>query len=410
MHQQHQPSRAFIIFILGAFDTIAPLTIDMYLPAFSQMADEFGTSTARVSLSLTSYFIGLGVGQIIYGPLLDRFGRHRPLYAGMLIYVLACIGCALSTSVEMLIAFRFVQALGGSVSLVAVRAMVRDYFSVEESAKIFSMLMLILSVSPLLAPSIGGLVTRWLHWEWIFVILAIVVVVILLLTYFFLPEKVGPDSTISLRPGPMLAGFTTILKNNQFTTYTIAAAFSFGGLFIYLAGSTVILLDRFKVTPSFYAILFALQSIGLIVGNHLNIRLLRKFSSRYLFNVAVTLQMSSAALFLVGSYFDWYGVYATIVFFFVLLACLGMTFPNGSASALAPFSTNIGSASALMGFLHIGIGGIVSACVGLFNASDSLPIAIMMFATSFAAWCVLQLGSRGIGRANAQAISPPYAS
>lgn len=405
MSTRSQPSRAFIIFILGAFDTIAPLTIDMYLPAFSQMADEFGTTTARVSLSLTSYFIGLGIGQIFWGPLLDRYGRHRPLYAGMSIYVLACLGCTLSTSVEMLVAFRFVQALGGCVSLVGVRAMVRDHFTVEESPKIFSMLMLILSVSPLLAPSIGGIVTRWLHWEWIFFILAAIVILILALTYFFLPENIKPDPQVSLRAGPMISNFVSIVKNTQFFTYTIASSFSFGGLFVYLAGSTVILLDRFKVSPSFYAILFALQSIGLIVGNKLNIMLLKRYSSTRLFKAAVTLQMSSAALFLIGCYYDWYGIYTTIIFFFILLACLGMTFPNGSAAALVPFSRNIGSASALMGFLNIGIGGAVSACVGLFNASDSLPVAIMMFATSLAAWGALQFGTSLMNRKALEATS-----
>jgi MFS transporter, DHA1 family, multidrug resistance protein len=391
MHQKH-PSRALVIFILGAFDTIAPLTIDMYLAAFSQMAADFNTTTARISLSLTSYFVGLGIGQIFYGPLLDRFGRHRPLYAGMLLYIIACAGCAMSTSVEMLIAFRFVQAIGGSVSLVGVRAMVRDHFTIEESPKIFSMLMLILSVSPLLAPSLGGLIIQWLHWQWIFLILAAIVVIILLVTHLFLPETYRPDPSISLKPGPMIQSFLSIARNTQFMTYTIAASFSLGGLFIYLAGSTVILLGEHNVSPSFYAILFALQSIGLIVGNQLNIILLRRYKSKQLFHFALTIQMLSAAVFLIGAWFGWYGVYSTIMFFFILLACLGMTLPNGSAEGLAPFSKSLGTASALMGFLQTSIGGLVSAMVGGFNASGSLPVALMMFASSFAAWCVLSVG------------------
>jgi DHA1 family bicyclomycin/chloramphenicol resistance-like MFS transporter len=392
--QSRQPSRVLIIFLLGAFDTIAPLTIDMYLPAFSQMAAEFNTTTARISLSLTSYFVGLGIGQIFYGPLLDRFGRHKPLYAGMSLYIIACFGCALSTSVEMLIAFRFLQAMGGSVSLVGVRAMVRDHFTVEESPKIFSMMMLILSVSPLLAPSLGGLIVEWLRWEWIFVILAVIVVIILLVTYLFLPETYVPDASISLKPGPMIRNFISICRNTQFLTYTSAASFSLGGLFIYLAGSTVILLDEFKVSPAFYAILFALQSVGLIVGNQLNIMLLKRYKSRQLFHFALTLQMLSAAVFLAGAWFGWYGVYTTIMFFFILLTCLGMTLPNGSAEGLAPFKKHLGSASALMGFLQTSIGGLVSALVGIFNAQGTLPVAAMMFVSSFAAWVVLQIGRR----------------
>ncbi|MBX2893833.1 MAG: multidrug effflux MFS transporter [Cyclobacteriaceae bacterium] len=387
-----KPSRTFIIFILGAFDTIAPLTIDMYLPAFSQMAADFGTTTARVSLSLTSYFIGLGLGQVVYGPLLDRYGRHKPLYYGMALYVIACVGCAWATSVELFITFRLIQALGCCVSAVGVRAMVRDYFSVEESPKIFSMLMLILSVSPLLAPSLGSVITHQLHWSWVFYILAFIVIIILIITYLFLPEVYKPDPTVSLRIKPMVRTYCEILRNRQFLTYTLASSFAIGGLFVYLAGSTVILLDQFKVTPTFYAILFALQSIGLIVGNNLNIRLLRKVKADKLFKMALTIQMGSALLFLIGAGLNWYGVYATVGFFFVLLTCLGMTFPNSSALALAPFTNNIGSASSLLGCVQIGIGGLISASIGLFNTQTSLLVALMIALSAVAAWITLLIG------------------
>ena len=351
--QSSPPShKRAVVLILGALDTIAPLTIDMYLPAFAGMATDFGTSTARVSLSLTSYFIGLGVGQIIYGPFLDRYGRHNPVYIGMFIYILSCFGCVWSSSVEMLIAFRFMQAMGGAVSAVAVRAMVRDYFTVEESPRIFSMLMLILSVSPLFAPTLGGIITQWLSWQWVFIILAVIVTIILIMMRRFLPVRHVPDPTVSLAIGPMLDTYMKILRNRQFLTFTLASSFALGGLFIYLAGSTVILQERFQVTPQFYAILFALQSIGLIVGNQLNIFLLKRYNSQRLFAAAVTIQLVSALVYFAGSIFDWYGVYSTISFFFVLLLCLGMTFPNGAASALAPFNSNLGSASSLMGFLQ----------------------------------------------------------
>ncbi len=387
-----KPSRTLIIFILGAFDTIAPLTIDMYLPAFSQMAADFGTTTARVSLSLTSYFIGLGLGQVFYGPLLDRYGRHKPLYYGMALYVIACIGCALATSVEMFIAFRLVQALGCCVSAVGVRAMVRDYFSIEESPKIFSMLMLILSVSPLLAPSLGSVITSNLHWSWVFYILAFIVILILIITHLYLPEVYKPDTGVSLKLKPMLRTYGEILRNRKFIVYTLASSFSIGGLFVYLAGSTVILLDQFKVTPAFYAILFALQSVGLIVGNNLNIRFLKKVKASQLFKVALTIQMCSALLFVVGAWLNWYGVYATVGFFFVLLTCLGMTFPNSSALALAPFTNNIGSASSLLGCVQIGIGGLISASIGLFNTQTSLPVALMIALSAVAAWVTLLIG------------------
>jgi DHA1 family bicyclomycin/chloramphenicol resistance-like MFS transporter len=337
----------------------------------------------------------LGIGQIIYGPFLDRYGRHTPVYIGMLVYILACFGCVWSATVESLIAFRFVQALGGAVSAVAVRAMVRDYFTVEESPKIFSMLMLVLSVSPLLAPSLGGIITQHLSWQWVFIMLAIIVVVILLVMRRFLPVRYIPDTTVSLAAGPMIQTYVTILKNRQFLTYTLATSFALGGLFIYLAGSTVILQERFQVSPQFYAILFALQSVGLIVGNQLNIMLLKHYHGQKLFAAALTIQLVSSFLFFTGSMFDWYGVYGTISFFFVLLMCLGMTFPNGGALALAPFSNNLGSASSLMGFVQTMLGGLMSAAVGIFNAHSSLPVAFMLFACALGAWGVLMFGLNG---------------
>jgi DHA1 family bicyclomycin/chloramphenicol resistance-like MFS transporter len=388
------PSRAMILFILGAFDTIAPLTIDMYLPAFSKMALEFGTTEARISLSLTSYFIGLGIGQIFYGPLLDRFGRQRPLTWGMILYVIACVGCIFSTTVEALTAFRFIQALGSCVAAVGVRAMVRDYFPANESAKIYSIMMLILAVSPLLAPSLGSMITNNLDWQWVFVVLAVIVIIIVVLMHVVLPEAHPSDPTISLAVRPMINTFMDILRNNQFTTYTLATSFTLGGLFIYLTGSTVILLGEFKLSGTAYALLFALQSVGLVAGNQFNIFLLKKFPSKSIYFSALTIQMLSGLTFFTFVLMGWNTVPSTIFFFFIQLGCLGMTFPNGSAIAMEPFTKNLGSASALMGFLQISIGGLASAVVGIANVKTSLPIAGLLFLTSAIALIILSVGKR----------------
>jgi DHA1 family bicyclomycin/chloramphenicol resistance-like MFS transporter len=398
--EKKMPSRAMIIFILGAFDTIAPLTIDMYLPAFSKMADQFGTTEARISLSLTSYFIGLGIGQIIYGPLLDRFGRLRPLTWGMGLYVIACVGCIFSTTVEALTTFRFVQALGSCVAAVGVRAMVRDYFPASESAKIYSVMMLILAVSPLLAPSLGSIITNNFDWQWVFVVLAAIVIMLVILMHAVLPEAHPPDPTVSLAVRPMINTFMDILRNNQFTTYTLATSFTFGGLFIYLTGSTVILLGEFNLSGSAYALLFALQSVGLVAGNQLIIYLLKRYSSKSIYFSALTIQMVSGLAFLIFAVLGWNTVPSTIFFFFVQLGCLGMTFPNGSAIALAPFTKNLGSASALMGFLQTSIGGLASAAVGISNVKSSLPIAALLFLSSAIAFVILIVGRRmggGVG-------------
>src|SRR5580658_1006199 len=201
-----QPSqnRVLIILILGALSTISPFAIDMYLPAFPGIAAALHTSTAKVSLSISSYFVGLAVGQLFYGPLLDRFGRKLPLYAGLTLFIVASLLCLCSRTVEWLVAMRFVQALGGCAAQVAAMAMVRDFFPVNETAKIISLLILILGVSPLLAPTVGGFVAAHLGWQWVFIILAAVAFLNLAVSYWYLPEGHAADSGISLRFLPIL--------------------------------------------------------------------------------------------------------------------------------------------------------------------------------------------------------------
>src|SRR6478736_1351581 len=187
-----QKHKNLIILILGSLATVTPFAIDMYLPAFTQISEEFKTTTSEIALSVTSYFIGMAVGQILYGPLLDRFGRKPPLYAGLFVFILASVGCTLAPDVESLIAIRFLQALGGSVAWVAALAMVRDFFPVKESAKIFSLLILVIGVSPLLAPTVGGFISTSWGWHAVFYVLAGITSAILLVTAFFLPEGHQP--------------------------------------------------------------------------------------------------------------------------------------------------------------------------------------------------------------------------
>ncbi|MEO8404456.1 MAG: multidrug effflux MFS transporter [Chitinophagaceae bacterium] len=388
------PGRLFIILLLGSLTTVTPFSIDMYLPAFSQIAKDFHTSTAKVSLSITSYFIGIAIGQLLYGPLLDKFGRKKPLYVGLIIYIAASIGCLQSQSVEVLIAFRFVQALGGCVAMVDAMTMVRDFFPVEESAKIFSLLMLILGLSPLLAPTAGGFIITSLGWHAVFIVLSVIVLIILLLAFFFLPEKHKPDPTVSLRFKPMITTFLEILKTRVFYTYTLAGALSFASLFLYVAGSPVIFLEIFHVKPTVYGGIFAFLSVGFIGSNQLNILLLRKYKSERIFQTALICQFIIAIIFFIGTVKGWYGLGGTIAVLFVLLSCLGFTYPNASAVALTPITKNMGSASALLGFLQIGIAGAASASIGLFNSKSSAPVIGMMVITSFVALVILLVGRR----------------
>jgi DHA1 family bicyclomycin/chloramphenicol resistance-like MFS transporter len=378
-----------IIWILGSLSTVTPFAIDLYLPAFAQIADDFKTNTATISFSVSSYFIGMAIGQILYGPLLDRFGRKRPLYVGLLIFILTSAGCMQAWSVKSLIIFRFFQALSGSVAWVGAVAMVRDFFPVKESARVFSLLFLIIGVSPLLAPTVGGFIVTAFGWQAIFIGLSAITLGILIIVYFFLPEGHQPDPTISLQVRPMLHTFQDIIRNPMFGKYAFAGAFSFSTLFIYVAGSPIIFMEMYHVNPKVYGLIFALLSVGFIGGGQVNIQLTKKFESQKIFHAALVVQVIAGFVFLSGVIGDWLGLYGTIAFFFICLSCIGLINPNGNALALSPFTRTVGSASALLGCIQIGLASLVSFGVGLFNTSDAIPIVALMTITSSIALLII---------------------
>jgi len=388
---------SLIIWILGALATITPFAIDLYLPSFGQIADEFGTTPAKISLSVSSYFIGMAIGQMLYGPLLDRFGRKKPLYAGLVVFMAASIACSLADGTESLIAFRFLQALGGSVAWVAALAMVRDFFPVRDSAKIFSLLFLVIVVSPLLAPTVGGFITTALGWRFIFITLALIAAAIMPIVHFYLPDGQEPDTSVSLRVRPLANTFLGVLVQPQFATFVFSGAFSFSTLFIYVAGSPVIFMEIFKVGPQVYGGIFALLSVGFIGGSQVNIFLTKRIGSDRIFRVALACQLIATFLFLFLALNDWIGLYTCIVMLFVCLTCIGLINPNASALAIAPFTRNIGSASALMAFTQIGISALASAGVGAFNALSIVPMVSLMAITCTAAVIIYWIGQRRLG-------------
>lgn len=381
---------ALLILILGSLEALTPFSIDMYLPAFTEIATDLQTSTAKVSFSISTYFIGFALGQIIYGPLLDYFGRKKPLYVGLIIYILATIGIMNTHSIDMFLALRFLQAIGGCVASVGAMAMVRDFFPVEDSAKVFSLLMLVLSVSPLLAPTIGGFVVAHASWRVIFATLVGLGILNLALSYFVLPEKFVPDrTTTSLNLKAIGRGFKEILQVRQFSTYVLAGSFSFAGLFVYIAGSPAMFMEGFKVSAQVYGIIFAILAVGMIGGGQVNLLLTKKFTSPQIFKSALLFQVVMGLIFLLGVYYNWLTLVPTVIILFLLLTGAGITYPNAAALALAPFEKNAGAASALLGFLQLGIGSVASAGVGLLNVTGSLPTALAMFASSLIGFIIV---------------------
>lgn len=383
-----------IILILGTMTTLVPFSVDSYLPAVPEIANQFGTTSAVMSFSLSTFFVGFAMGQLLYGPLLDRFGRKRPLYYGLTISILSSIACMFSGNEIFFMIFRFTQALGASVATVAAITMVRDFFSHAQSARVFSLLILVIGTSPLLAPSIGGAISTHLGWKWIFVFLAVLALLLMVVIIVFLPVSYNANPEISLKIRHQTMRYISILKKTQFSVFALAGAFSFATLFVYVAGSPIIFIQVFKVNPQVFGVIFAMLSAGFIGGSQLNILFLKKFKSRQIFRVALYTQVITAIIFFVGIINSWYSQTATIIMLFVLLLCLGFTSPNAIALALDPIDGNLGSASALMGTIRIGVAGLASGSIGLFHTTSITPVAIMITCTALIAVLIFIGGTR----------------
>ena len=364
----------------------------MYLPAFPAMATDLHTPVSSIQLSLTSYFIGISVGQLFYGPLLDRYGRRVPLFVGLIGYIIASVACAMSNSIHLLIAMRLLQALGGCVGLVASRALVRDLFPVSETAKIFSLLLLVLAVSPLLAPTVGGYVTVAFGWHSIFIILAVICLIILVTSYYFLPEGRQADVSISLKPKAIISNFIIVFKQPQFFTYALCGSLASAVVYAYIAGSPDVFLDIYKVDPRHYGWIFAFVAVGIIGSSQLNTLLLRWFTSKKLILAGLCWQILIGSLLIMGTYFDWYNVIGVIIMIFLIMCGQGFTIPNSSALAINPFSRLTGTASALLGALQLAMGALASAIVSFTNNNTEFPMLLVMVGCVCASLVLYALG------------------
>lgn len=389
-----KPPRWVLILILGLLSALGPFSIDMYLPGFPTIAADLNTTVDRVSYSLSSFFIGICIGQMICGPLLDRFGRKMPLYVGLVIYILASVGCAYSDSVEALIGFRFLQALGGCVGMVAPGAIVRDSFPVKENAKVFSLLILILGVSPIIAPTVGSFVIAGLGWHAVFILLALLAALLLITVIFLLPETKQADPSMSLMPRPIITNFLFVVKEPQFFTYAFSGAVAAAGLFAYLAGSPFVFMNIYKLSDQEYGLIFGLVAAGLITCSQLNNLLLKRYDSAQIIRTVLAVQTLIGLVLFFSSFLGWHNVYSTIGLIFLFLSCQGFSFPNSSALSLAPFTREAGSASALMGALQMGFGALASALVGFINNGTTLPMTGVMAGCALLGLIILSLGRK----------------
>lgn len=385
-------NRFLLILILGLLSAIGPFSIDTYLSGFPTIAADLHVTVDAVSYSLSSFFIGISLGQLIYGPLLDRFGRKKPLMIGLVIYVVASLGCAIAHTIEMLIIFRFLQALGGCVGMVAPRAVVRDIFPVSESAKIFSTLILILGVSPIIAPTIGSYMIVSLGWQSVFWLQSFMGVLLLIAVVFLLPESKQPDPTFSLKPAPIISSFWNVFKTPQFLTYTLAASLVSAGVYAYLSGSPFVFMKIFKVNEQQYGWIFGFLAAGLIMSSQLNNLLLNKFSSERIIKTTLLIQTTIGVLLCVSSIMGWLTLFNAIVLIFLFLCCQGFSFPNAAALSMAPFKKEAGTASVLMGAFQMGFGSLAAALVGYMSNGTSVPMTGVMAGCAVLGLTMLLIG------------------
>ncbi len=373
-----QKQKNLIILILGFLAAIGPFSIDMYLPAFPAIAKDLETDISHVAYSLTSFFIGISIGQILYGPLIDRFGRKKPLIVGLILYIITSLGCALSPNVEWLVGLRFLLALGGCAGMVASRAIVRDIFPPNQIAGVFSTLLLIMGVAPIVAPTIGGYVVAELGWRAVFYILTGISTLMLLSVIYWLPESKEPDPSISLKPKGIIKDYREVFRVPQFVIYTFTGAMASAGMFAYISGSPFVFMELFELTEKQYGWIFGINAFGIIGSSQLNrIWLKHQSSEKIVMRVIIALSIIGMLL-LAGVTGDFINKETALVLIFLFLCCLGFSYPNTTALALSPFTRFAGSASAMIGFIQMVCGAIASAFVGYFHNGTAMPMAIIM--------------------------------
>ncbi|MGR4879283.1 Bcr/CflA family multidrug efflux MFS transporter [Streptomyces sp. LARHCF249] len=384
-----------VTFILGGLTALPPLSMDMYLPALPEVTNALHSPASTVQLTLTACLAGMALGQLVIGPMSDKWGRRRPLLIGMVVYVLATAICALAPTAELLIAFRLLQGLAGAAAIVIARAVVRDLYDGVEMARFFSTLMLISGTAPIVAPLIGGQVLRFSDWRGVFVVLTAVGIVLTVMMWRSLGETLPPERRQTGGVGTALRTMRGLLGDRVFTGYTLAGGFAFAVLFSYIAASPFVVQEIYGASPQAFSLLFGINSFGLIAVGQINGKLLvgRVDMDKTLsVGLAVTTAASVALLLMAAGVFGRVGLVPIATALFVLMSAMGLVMPNTNAQALMRTPHAAGSASALIGTSSFLVGAIASPLVGIAGEDTAVPMAVVQLVCSLlAVGCFLGL-------------------
>lgn len=382
---------ARLTLVLGAVMALGPLAIDMYLPALPSLQGELAASAARVQHTLSAYLFGMAAGQLAFGPLADRFGRKPPLLGGLAFFAVASAGCALAQSIESLVAMRVAQALGGSAGIVVVRSVIRDRFDAIQSARVLSLMMLVMGVAPILAPLAGGWILVAGSWHWIFWFLLAYALFCMAIVHFFLEES-HPVANRTPSLAKALAGFGPLVRDPRFLGPTLVFMASFGCFFAYLAAAPFVYIQYFDVPAERFGWFFGTGAFGFIAVSQLNRRLVTGRGPRRVLGWGVRLLALAAALLLAFSLTGFGGLAAVFLSLCLAIGSLGLIASNASVIAMAPFGQRAGGAASLLGSSQSLTGVLASAAVGWMPGQGPVPMSVVVAicaSVSFAAYSLL---------------------
>ncbi|MFJ3073864.1 MULTISPECIES: multidrug effflux MFS transporter [Pseudomonas] len=366
-----------MVLILGALSAFGPLAIDFYLPAFPAMAQAFATDEKHVQATLAAYFLGLSLGQLAYGPVADRFGRRKPLLFGVGLFTLASLACAYAPNLDTLILARFVQALGGCAGMVLSRAIVSDKCDPVASAKVFSQLMLVMGLAPILAPMLGGVLVNVAGWQSIFLALSLFSAACLLAVSLGLPESL--PAHIPRQPlSGALRQYMRLLADRVFIGHALTGGIAIAGMFAYIAGSPFVFIKLYGVPAEHYGWLFGTNAAGFILVAQVNARLLAKRGPAFLLVRAVWVYLAAGLVMLGVAAMRPAQLWPLLLPLFVCIASLGCIIPNASACAMSGQGARAGSASALMGCLQFSVAAAAAALVGLLHDGSAVPMTLVI--------------------------------
>ena len=379
------PRGSFVV--LGLLSTFGPISLDLYLPALPQLAAELAASTSAAQLTITACLIGLAVGQVIAGPLSDRFGRRRPLLVGLVAYALASLACAFAWSVTVLLVLRLVQGLAGAAGIVIARAVARDLYEGRRLVVFFSRLVLVSGLAPVIAPVLGGQLNRVMTWRGIFGVLAAIGVVLVLAGLLGLKESLPPERRHTGGLGETLRGFGVLVRDRFFVGVALAGGLAGASMFAYIAGGTFVLQRIYGLSPQGFSLAFGLNSIGIMAAAQLSGRLTRRRSPVRVLAIGLAVNLLGA-LCLAATVLLALGLPFVLGSLFVMVSAIGMILPTATALGLSNYPERAGTASALLGLLQYLVGGLAAPLVGLAGEDTAVPLGLVAGSASASACLV----------------------